>query len=95
MGWTFDFLEKSVFWKRINLHLIKATLSSPNFCLSSTRVFSPTSLLMSDRQTCHHHAHDDDDGDNDIDDDDGDSDDDEDAAEGKPVIVMLIMMTAT
>ena len=32
-------------------HLMKATLSSPNLSLSSTRVFSPTSVFTSDRQT--------------------------------------------
>ena len=30
---------------------MKATSSSPNLSLSSTRVFSPTSVLTSDRQT--------------------------------------------
>ena len=47
------------------MDLIKATLSSPNFSFSSTNVFSPSSLLMSDRQTY-------------CDDDDGDENDDAD-----------------
>ena len=62
------------------MHLINATLSSPNFSLSSTKVFSPTSLLMSDRQTCHHDADDDSDSfdddaaEDDVETDDGSSD---------------------
>ena len=51
------------------LDLIKVTLSSPNFSLSSANVFSPTSLLMSDRQTCRHDLCED------VDDDLGDDDD--------------------
>ena len=71
---------------------MKVTLLSPNFSLSSANVFSPISLLMSDRQTCNLG---DDVDDGLVDDLDDDVDDDDETALVLTMKTMTMMMANT